>query len=114
MAVKQNSVPFMLIAKRLKAMADPSRLLILQNLCEGEKNVTELVNETGFSQASVSKHLRVLREEGLVIYRRAQKNIFYHLASDLSREVCNLICRSLESRASSESEILKDYWRIAE
>ena len=106
-----REIPFMLIARRLKALADPTRLAILHSLCKGEMNVTELVEDTGFNQANVSKHLRILREEGLVTPRREQRRIFYTLSSGLSREVCDLICRSLESKASSERKILNTYWR---
>ena len=104
-----NKYPFELISRRLKALADPSRLVILHTLCEGEHNVSELVEKTGFTQANVSKHLRVLREEGLVTYRKNQRNVFYALAGNFTEDVCGLVCRSLEKRASADQEILERY-----
>lgn len=103
---------FQLISQRLKAIADPSRLAILHILCEGEKNVSELVGLTGLTQANVSKHLRILREEGIVSYRRDHRRVFYDLASDLPKEICSLVCRSLEERATMNKKILKSYWRV--
>ncbi len=108
---KRKALPFTRIARRLKAMAEPSRLSIMQKLCDREMNVTELVDSTGFSQANVSKHLRILRTEELVDYRRENKKIYYSLKNDMPREVCNIICRSLEDELSSEAKILKKYWR---
>lgn len=102
---------FQLISQRLKALADPSRLSILHALCEREKNVSELVGTTGLTQANVSKHLRILRDEGLVSYRRDHRKIFYDLASDLPEEICSLVCRSLEERATMNKKILESYWR---
>ena len=102
---------FQLISRRLKAIADPSRLAILHILCEGEKNVSELVETTGLTQANVSKHLRILREEGLVSYRRDHRRIFYDLANDLSKEICSIVCRSLEERATMNKKTLENYWR---
>jgi DNA-binding transcriptional ArsR family regulator len=102
---------FKLIAKRLKAIADPSRLAIMHMLCEGERNVTELVGMTGLTQANVSKHLRILREEGLVSYRRDHRRIFYDLANELHKDICSLVCRSLEECAAMNKEILESYWR---
>jgi ArsR family transcriptional regulator len=99
-----------LIVRRLKAMADPSRLAILHSLCEGEKNVTELVVDTGLSQANVSKHLSVLKAEGLVAARKETKNSFYRMTTDLPMEICNMICRSLESKASTEKKLMEHYW----
>ena len=49
-----------------QAVADPSRRLILDELRDGERTVTQLVSVTGLSQPGVSKHLRVLRDAGLV------------------------------------------------
>ena len=95
----------------MKAMADPTRLLILHCLCDGERNVTELVGETQLSQANVSKHLRVLSAEGLVDRRRNHRNIYYSLKDDLPREVCKLVCNSLEGRASEEMDAIRSYWR---
>ena len=95
MAPVSGDHEFSLIAKRLKALADPSRLSILHRLCDGEKNVTELVRETGLHQANVSKHLRILREEGLTMTRRNRQHIYYRLTNELSTQVCSLIRRSL-------------------
>jgi DNA-binding transcriptional ArsR family regulator len=102
---------FTLIARRMKAMADPARLLILHCLCGGERNVTELVGETRLTQANVSKHLRVLSAEGLLNRRRNHRNIYYSLKDDLPREVCRLVCESLEGSASEEMDTIRNYWR---
>ena len=101
-----------LIARRLKAMADPSRLILLHILCRSERNVTDLAAETGFSQASVSKHLRILREEGLVAARRNRKMVYYRPTSELPREICGLIGKSLEQQARSDRSALAMYRRI--
>jgi len=101
--------PFELISRRLKALADPSRLAILHALYGGESNVSELVAKTGFAQANVSKHLRVLREEGLVTSRRRQRNIYYTLADNFTEKVCDLVCHSLEERASIDRKIFERY-----
>ena len=89
-------VSFYRIARRLKAIAEPSRLSIIQTLCDGEKNVTELISSTGFSQTSVSKHLSILKAEELVEWRRDNKNVYYRLKSMMPKEICNIICHSIE------------------
>ncbi len=48
---------------------DPTRLAILRSLTAGERNVTQVVEETGRNQANVSKHLKMLAEAGLVARR---------------------------------------------
>lgn len=65
----------------LKAMAHEDRLLLLCQLTAGEQNVGELEASVGLHQPSLSQHLGVLREEGLVAARREGKYIYYSLAS---------------------------------
>ncbi|WP_116135285.1 ArsR/SmtB family transcription factor [Trinickia diaoshuihuensis] len=65
----------------LKAMAHEDRLLLLCQLTSGEHNVGELEASVGLRQPSLSQHLGVLREEGLVAARRDGKYIYYSLAS---------------------------------
>jgi DNA-binding transcriptional ArsR family regulator len=61
------------------AIAEPRRREILTLLRAGERPVTELAGELGMSQPGASKHLRVLREVGLVQDRRAGKQRLYGL-----------------------------------
>ncbi len=106
------SVSFYRIAKRLKAIAEPSRLSIIQGLCGGEKNVTELISSTGFSQARVSKHLGILRSEELVEWRRDNKNVYYRLKSSVPKEICSIICSSIEEDLHGGDETPGGYWRV--
>ena len=53
-----------LLAARFRALADPTRLRILNTLMQGESSVGELIASTGLEQPSVSRHLIVLRREG--------------------------------------------------
>ncbi len=61
-------------------IADPARVLILYALDKGPLCVGELVRATGMSQPAVSRHLRVLRERGLVATRRRGQSIDYRIA----------------------------------
>src|SRR5512140_116508 len=68
-------------APLLKAMSNPSRLVILCQLAEGERSVGELEDEVGLSQSGISQHLAVLRREHVVVTRRDKQTVFYSLAS---------------------------------
>ena len=54
-------------ADAFTAVAEPRRRRILDILAEGERPVNDVVTATGWTQPQVSKHLRVLREVGLVL-----------------------------------------------
>lgn len=66
-------------------IAEPSRRRILDRLLQSDSNVTDLVNELSLSQPLVSKHLRTLRESGLVRVKvEAQRRIYSLNASPLA------------------------------
>jgi ArsR family transcriptional regulator len=67
------------ILRILKAAADPNRLRILRVLCAGPFNVAELTEILGVGQSTVSRHLRLLSEAGLVDVRRAGTWAYYSL-----------------------------------
>jgi DNA-binding transcriptional ArsR family regulator len=63
----------------LEVIAEPTRRRILDAVREGERSVTELVEQVGMHQPGVSRHLRVLREAGLVDVRRDAQRRLYRL-----------------------------------
>jgi ArsR family transcriptional regulator len=63
----------------IKAMAHPSRLIIIDALAEGEKCVCELQRLVGADLSTVSKHLSVMKRAGIVTDRKEGLQVFYRL-----------------------------------
>ena len=84
----------------LKAMANPSRLMILCHLAEGEKSVGEMESVIGLSQSGLSQHLAVLRRKRIVATRREAQSIFYSLASKEVEEIMASLYRIFCARVS--------------
>ena len=63
----------------LEAIAEPTRLRILDAVRAGERSVGELVEHVGMHQPGVSRHLKVLRDAGLVEVRRDAQRRLYRL-----------------------------------
>src|SRR6266581_3501864 len=70
-----------------ETLADASRRRILELLRAGERPVAALVKELGMTQPAVSRHLRVLREAGLVEARVDAQRRIYRLRADSLREL---------------------------
>ncbi len=71
------------LAARFKALADPTRVAIVNRLAgAGEVCVCAFVGDLGLSQPTVSHHLRILREAGLVEARRERTWMYYRLVPD--------------------------------
>ena len=75
----------------LKAMANEWRLMILCQLSEGEKTVSELQQILGLSQSALSQHLAVLRRERIVQSRKHAQSVSYSLAGDDAPRVMNTL-----------------------
>jgi DNA-binding transcriptional ArsR family regulator len=69
-------------AKLFRGFSDPSRLSILEVLCDGPRTVGDIVAATGLSQPNVSNHLGCLRDCGLVATRQQGRFVRYQLADE--------------------------------
>lgn len=67
------------------AIAEPRRRDILVFLADRERSVTDIVDALGLPQPSVSKHLKVLRDVGLMQVRREGRQVFYRTDADAIR-----------------------------
>lgn len=65
-----------------KALASGRRLVLIDLLCQGERNVEEIARETGLAFATVSQHLQILRRAGLIVARRDGARVFYRMAGE--------------------------------
>lgn len=90
------------IADRLKAMADPTRLRILHCLQSGERNVNDILQIVGSSQANVSKHLAVLKKAGLVNCRRSGTSVFYFIEDEDVFSICRICCDGLQRQVEAD------------
>lgn len=81
-----------LIAERFAALAEPTRIKLLDRLRDGEASVSELVEACGTSQQNVSKHLRVLADAGLVSRRRDGNFARYAIADEMVMRICGEVC----------------------
>lgn len=66
-------------ARIMKAMAHPSRLMMVEELSHGERCVCELTELVGADISTVSKHLAILKKTGIVADRKDGKQVYYRL-----------------------------------
>lgn len=85
-------------ARVCKAIADGKRLLLINELRDGERTVSELVTALGISQANASQHLAILRDRGIVSARRSGSNIYYSLTSKKVVEAVDLLYEFMTER----------------
>ena len=94
------------VVERMRALADENRLRLLMRLREGEANVTALTEELGIAQASVSKHLAVMRQVGIVEVTRQGTMAIYRVKDESVFEICEIVCGGVTRHMREEQSAL--------
>ncbi len=96
-----------LVAARFRAMGEPLRLRILQELEGGERSVSALAESVDSTQPNVSKHLKILQDAGLVKRRQQGTTVFCSIADAMVFELCEMICSRLRDRLEAQVGALR-------
>jgi len=88
-------------------LADPNRILILYELSQSPRNVTELATNLKMPQPLVSRHLKVLRERGMVIPHRKGTVIEYTLGDDRLIQALDLLRAVMREGLTKRAELIE-------
>jgi DNA-binding transcriptional ArsR family regulator len=88
-----------LVAGRFRALADPTRIRLLDHLRDGEATVGELTDVVGTTQQNVSKQMLVLLRAGLVARSREGNFVRYRVADAAIFDLCEAVCGSVQRDA---------------
>jgi DNA-binding transcriptional ArsR family regulator len=95
-----------LIAGRLRAIGEPSRIRILDLLRDGELSVGQITDGLGTSQQNASKHLAVLLQTGIVARRKAGTSALYSVCDPGVYELCEQVCGGLRQQLADLHALL--------
>jgi len=90
------------------ALSDPTRIFILYALNGRPLNVTELTNELGIPQPTTSRHLKVLRDRGLVNTERQGTVITYSLADERIIQALDLLRSAMRDRLNEKASLINE------
>ena len=91
-----------------KTISNPRRQAILDTIRSNEMTVSELIKETGISQANLSQHLAILRSKGVVNTRRDGNNVYYSISNLKILKAYDLISEVLEDSNISRDKAIKE------
>jgi ArsR family transcriptional regulator len=86
---------FEMAAEVFRVMSAPMRLKIISCLCNGEKNVSQLLEEIATTQPNMSQHLNTLYQAGVIGKRRDGVQIFYRIINDRVVTLCRAVCTQI-------------------
>jgi len=96
-----------LLSKMFKGFGDYSRLLIFFALLDGEKSVSELVEQTGLSQSGLSNHLKCLRECDLLVDRQENKYVYYSIKDERAKKIISLAEEMMSAISEEKYQCMK-------
>lgn len=94
---------FEMAAEVFRVMSAPMRLKIISCLCNGEKNVTQLLEEIDTTQPNMSQHLNTLYQAGVIGKRREGVQIFYRIVNDRVVTLCRAVCTQIAIETDAKS-----------
>lgn len=95
-------------ARIFKALGHPSRLLMVDALKEGEKCVCDLRQLVGDDMSTVSKHLSILKEAGVVCAAKRGTSIYYRLALPCLNNFLACTSEIIERRVSAQMAMMEN------
>ena len=107
METKYNLELYKMQAELCKTFAEPRRLIIIQELRDGEKSVSELQAAVDIPQPVVSHHLSILKAKGIFRARRAGRNTYYYLTNPKICEACDIVHEILVLQMKTSNELTK-------
>ncbi len=96
---EQSEEVFQKAAEVFRVMSAPMRLRIISALCNGEKNVGELLAEIQTTQPNMSQHLNTLYQSGVLGKRRDGVQIYYRIVNDKVVSLCRAMCVQIASES---------------
>lgn len=103
-----NKEFYKLKSELIKVMANPVRLMIIDALSDGEKNVSELIALTGENQSNVSKCLSVLKSNGIIQDNKKGLNVYYSLKICCMDKFFNSVDNLLREKFELQQKLLNE------
>lgn len=103
--VNEQDQVFESAAELFALLSTPIRLKIISAVCNGEKNVSELLGEIDTTQPNMSQHLSTLYRTGVLSRRRVGTQIYYKLQSERVATLCRAVCTQVAIELDRSSEL---------
>lgn len=93
-----------------RALGAPHRLMILEQLAQGERGVDALAQKLALSVANTSQHLQHLRRAGLVVSRREGKSVVYRLSDDRTLALLDMLRDFAERNLAEVEKVMRSFY----
>ena len=110
----EMSEVFESVARYFSLLSEPTRLRIMHAICQDEKSVNQIVEETGFTQTNVSRHLALLHQAGVVSRRKDGNAVLYRVADPVFADVCRTVSVQIAGRIDARQPLREGLLEFAQ
>ena len=93
------------VAELFSVLSTPIRLRIISAVCQGEKNVSELLAQIDTTQPNMSQHLSTLYRSGVLAKRREGTQMYYRLQSERVATLCRAVCTQVAIELDGDAQV---------
>ena len=93
------------VAELFSVLSTPIRLKIISAVCNGEKNVSQLLSEIDTTQPNMSQHLSMLYRSGVLAKRREGTQMYYRMQSERVATLCRAVCTQVAIELEDASQV---------
>ena len=104
-AISEADLVFESAAELFGLLSTPVRLKIISAVCQGERNVSELLAQINTTQPNMSQHLATLYRAGVLGRRREGTQIYYKLQSERVATLCRAVCTQVASELEGDDAV---------
>jgi DNA-binding transcriptional ArsR family regulator len=101
----ESETVFSTAAELFGLLSTPIRLKIISSLCNGEKNVSQLLGDIDTTQPNMSQHLSTLYRAGVLGKRRHATQIYYRIESERAAMLCRAVCTQIAVEMDPHAEL---------
>ena len=92
------------VARYFHVLSDATRLTILNELRQGERNVGELAQICGYTAANISRHLSLLAQQGVVSRSTQGNSVYYRITDQAVYDLCDVVCDNIVRHLSQQQQ----------
>ncbi|MEO7708435.1 MAG: metalloregulator ArsR/SmtB family transcription factor [Caldimonas sp.] len=105
---------FQSVARYFSILAEPARLRILHAICQQEKSVGLIVEETGMTQTNVSRHLNMMFQAGALKRRKDGSTVYYGVSDATLTDVCRSVCVRVSAELDGSKTLKRSFKELIE
>lgn len=103
---EQTEELFEEVANYFSLLCEPTRLKILNSVCQGEKSVGEIVIAVDSTQANVSRQINLLYRGKILARRKEGTQVFYRIDDQKTLSMCQTVCGEISERLGLDASLM--------